>query len=379
MFGKGLSQRTVHVVMATPLGQGGKGGIDRIVDELRQQSRDCEDDIRLSFLTTRGQRHIGLSGFYLGASTAELLARRLVGQVDVLHVNLSSHGSTWRKILLCAAARAAGIPYIIHLHGSRYQEFLESAGPVAAGRIKGMFRGAATVLVLGEVWRAFLIRHMPDIAHRIRILPNASRAPAQPNDLSARPAVPATILFLGRVGERKGVPVLVDALSQLPADGSWRAIIAGDGNVDGTRDTVEQLGMADRVTLTGWVGPADVEGLLRTADILVLPSFNENLPMSVIEGMSYGLTVVATPVGAVEDIIEDGVTGLLVPVGDAARLSAALGRAVADPALRARLGHAARLFHRDNLDIAAYFSQLKEIWRQTATPRGTGRLRDAVL
>lgn len=360
----------LHVLVATPLGEGGKGGIDRIMDELRAQSRVGLDDVHLTFLTTRGKGHIGLSGLYLGTAMGGLLARKLAGRADVLHVNLSSHGSTWRKIVLCAASRALGIPYIVHLHGSRYKEFLDSAGPLAASRIQGMFRGAAAVLVLGEVWRAFLVRHMPDLAHRIRILPNASRAPGE-NNLRARAAGPATILFLGRVGERKGIPVLVEALSRLRTSSGWRAIIAGDGDVEPTRDALKRLGLADRVTLTGWVGPAQVEALLQSADILVLPSFNENLPMSVIEGMSYGLAVVATPVGAVEDILKDNKTGLLVPVGDPDQLALALGRAVADPALRARLGQAARAFHAEHLDIVPYFAQLTDLWKQVAAERET--------
>ena len=139
-----------------------------------------------------------------------------------------------------------------------------------------------------------------------------------------------------------------------------------------TRGELARCGLAERVRLTGWVGPDEAETLLETADVLVLPSFDENLPMSVIEGMGHALAVVTTPVGAVADIIEDGETGLLVPPGDVDRLADALARLVADPGLRLQLGSRARAFHRAHLNIDAYLPRLMQIWRMAAAERQAG-------
>ena len=88
--------------------------------------------------------------------------------------------------------------------------------------------------------------------------------------------------------------------------------------------------------------------------------------MSVIEAMANGLAVIATPVGAVPDILRHGETGLLVPPGDPAALTAALRRLLTDPQLRLRLGRAAQTFHRANLEIGPYLGRLVEIWTATA-------------
>ncbi len=80
---------------------------------------------------------------------------------------------------------------------------------------------------------------------------------------------------------------------------------------NGTKLELRRLGIEDRVVLPGWVGPSEVAELIAASDVLVLPSFDENLPMSVIEGMAAGLAIIATPVGAVKDIIIDGRTGIL--------------------------------------------------------------------
>src|SRR5690606_20382816 len=110
----------------------------------------------------------------------------------------------------------------------------------------------------------------------------------------------------------------------------WTATIAGDGEVDTYRRRAEALGLGSRVTFPGWVDGEQVAALLKESNILVLPSRVENLPLSLLEGMGYALCPVVTPVGAVEDVIRNGENGLLVPVGDAGALAAALARVCAD-------------------------------------------------
>jgi glycosyltransferase involved in cell wall biosynthesis len=147
---------------------------------------------------------------------------------------------------------------------------------------------------------------------------------------------------------------------------NWRATLAGDGHVDAARAKAAEYGLGDRVDLPGWVGPDRVAELISTADILVLPSFIENLPLSIIEAMASGVAVVATPVGAVPDIVRDGETGLLVPVGDVDALTTALTRLVNDPALRARMGAAGLALHREKLDLQPFADAMQRIWAEAA-------------
>ena len=363
------ASNALHVVVATPLGEGGRGGIDRIVDEIRHQLAAVPpDDVEVAFLTTRGRHHILFSPFYFGAALCKLILLRLCGRADVLHVNLSSHGSTVRKALMCRLAGLLSIPYIVHLHGSRFRAFYRDAGPMGRRDILAMFGGAARIVVLGAVWRSFVIDLSPTLSDRVEILPNATRSPPCVHGRADRAV---NVLFLGKVGKRKGVPQLVEAFDRLAGAPGWVGIIAGDGDVELTRSEIERRGMTSRVKLTGWVAPAQVDGLLANADILVLPSFDENLPMSVIEAMGHGLAVVATPVGAVADIIKHDETGLLVPAGDSERLADAIGQLINDPAMRERLGINARAFHREHLNIDSYLPRLLKIWRVAAAKRQT--------
>ncbi len=353
----------MNIVIATPLGRGGKGGIDRIMDEVADELvRNPVSGLNHSFIITRGQFGAKFSAIQLPVAIATLILRKVTGRVHLVHINLSSHGSTSRKIILAKACRLLGIPYVIHLHGSRMRQYWASVAPRKHAKIVKMFGLASRVIVLGEVWRKFIEEMVPSAANRIIILPNATRRAK----LIHVTATQVRILFLGRIGKRKGVPQLVEALAKLPRDGSWHATIAGDGDLNEVKAQIAAEGLLDMVSLPGWVGPSEVEQHLAGSDILVLPSFDENLPMSVIEGMAAGLAVVATPVGATEEIVHHNKTGLLVPPGDAEALAAALSLLVSDGAKRRLLGAAAREYHSQNLEVEPYVKRLAEIWQSAA-------------
>lgn len=358
-----VDQKTMHVLVATPGTD--QGGIDRVMASLRGQlERDATPDFEVNFAATRGPRHIALSPFYLSAFLARTAVLRAAGKLDVVHINLASIGSTYRKLIIAGWCRALGIPYVIHLHGADYREYWEEqVSPWLARRIHSMFAHAARIVVLGRVWADFVANQAPETRDRIAILPNASDRPTLPHSGGGDKV---HILFLGRIGERKGVPQLGEALKRMENLPDWRATIAGDGEVEATRARIAEYGLSNRVDLPGWVGPEGVAELIASADILVLPSFSENLPVSVIEGMAAGLAVVATPVGAVEDIMEDGRTGLLVQPGDVDALTKALTRVIIDPALRARLGAEAQKFHRRVLDLTPYAEAMRTLWRDAA-------------
>lgn len=357
----------IQVMIATPSGTGGQGGIDRVMATLKNQlEQEGRTDIGARFLPTRGSGSVMLSPFYMLGFCLRMIAARLRGKVDVVHINLSSFGSTYRKLVIAACARFLQIPYVLHLHGAEYQTFWSDDGTLMSRWIRHMFEHASRTVVLGGVWRDFIAHRAPGAADKITIVPNATAAPKRPR-LGGGDHV--RILFLGRIGDRKGVPQLQEALHRMRHAPGWRATIAGDGAVEAARLKATELGLSDRVAFPGWVGPDEVAALIASADILVLPSFAENLPVSVIEGMAAGLAVVTTPVGAVEDIIVDGETGLLVPPGDVTALADALTRLVDDPQLRARLGRNAEVVHRERLDLAPFAQAIRDVWYASASDR----------
>jgi glycosyltransferase involved in cell wall biosynthesis len=136
---------------------------------------------------------------------------------------------------------------------------------------------------------------------------------------------PPTVLFAGRLSPEKRIDVVAAATEGLPR------IVAGDGPL---RDLLPDA--------LGFVPQSELFGLMERAAVLVLTSEREGLPNVVLEAMARGKTVVSTPVGGIPAVIEDGKTGLLVPIGDAEATRAAIERALGGPELRRRIGAAAR-------------------------------------
>jgi glycosyltransferase involved in cell wall biosynthesis len=173
-------------------------------------------------------------------------------------------------------------------------------------------------------------------AGRVRTIYNGAvdRGRREPGETSTRLVVGA----LGRLSPEKGFDVLVRALALLP---EAHAIVLGDGPERPALEALaRELGVADRLELAGWDDDAQLR--LPSFDVLVLPSRFEAFPAAVVEAMLAGLPVVATDVGSVAEAIVDGETGLVVAPDDPGALAAALGRVLADPALRASFGAAGR-------------------------------------
>jgi len=151
---------------------------------------------------------------------------------------------------------------------------------------------------------------------------------------------------VARVQDVKNHRLLVDALARLRTGhpdlaARVKLAIVGDGPLLPTvREQVERLGLQDAVWLPG--ARADIKDILHSFDVFALPSLAEGTPVSMLEAMACGLPVVASRVGGIPEVVDDGVQGLLVPVGDLDALAQALARYAGDPALRAAHGRAGR-------------------------------------
>lgn len=339
------------------------GGIGRVMGYMIDAWRE-EDGPRTLVIDTRGRRHIALSPIAFARAIAQVLGAVAVGKVRLMHINLSTHGSVYRKFILSALARAVGVRYLIHLHGSRFDVFVRGLPRVGKRLVRRMLEDAETVVVLGEYWRRLLVEELGVSADKVRIIFNGVPMPPRLAEGSAAIEGAPHILFLGQLGARKGVPELLESLAHPAMQGlAWRATIAGNGDVERYRADAQRLGIADRVAFPGWVDRAAVQNLLFGADVVVLPSHNEGLPMSVIEGLANRIAVVCTPVGATAEIVADGTSGLLVPPGDAPALARALARVVADGDLRRQLaeaGHATFLAMMEAKGIARTFARIYE-------------------
>jgi glycosyltransferase involved in cell wall biosynthesis len=365
--GKRLPRRTVLIFCAGGLEHG--GGIGRQMGYFLRAQETVRGKVRYRVVDPRGPWYIGDSPFYFVcampyfiAAVLALIRARLLSTPCLAHFNIAGRGSTIRKVILATVAGALGMRYVLHLHDPDYADDYHGRGTIFKTLVATAFRRAAAVVVLGTRDQSVVSHVLRVPKDRVVILHNAVPDPI--SSLARAPCAEKTchLLFLGRLSARKGVPELLQALAS-PSMTSlhWRATLAGDGPLDEFRKSAHDLGILSRVRIPGWLDESGVRQLCADADILVLPSHGEGLAMSVLEGLSHGLAVVTTPVGAHLQVIEPEVSGIFVPPGDVPALAGALARVIDDESLRRRLARGARDRFLKEFDVRRYASRLGQL------------------
>ncbi len=300
------------------------------LNELRPDNEFTREVERLgisfSRIRLRGYRGLGRQI----SETAHIISSE---GISVVH----SHGYR-SDIIGLLAARRAGVPIVSTLHGwtpvNRSLRIYE-----ALDRL--VLRWFDHIICVSRPLYEQMRRRLP--FNRVTFLPNAvSTPPADGLAPRARSTTRKTILFVGRLSHEKGVDILLRAFAHsLAGRDDTRLLILGDGPDRGENEQLARdLGIADRMEFLGF--QRDVPAFYRCADLFVLPSRSEGVPLSLLEAMAAGLPLVATRVGGVPDVILDGISGCLVPPEDPRALGAALVNTLDNPEAAAAMAESAR-------------------------------------
>lgn len=265
----------------------------------------------------------------------------ILRRVLLVHVHSASNGSFWRKSAFMVLAFVARRPVIFHLHGGGFMDFYDQrCGPVRRWFIGFVLNRVAEIVVLTDEWahRLSRITKNRNITVIVNPVPTHSLL-----SLGSAPRRNDVVLFLGRIEKAKGIFESVDAISmvrrEFPGVKLW---FAGEGERDALRSYIDKSGLGGTVEFFGWVSGELKTRLLREATLYILPSYLEGLPMGVLEAMAAGLPVVATRVGGIPSVVEDGLNGFLVRPGNASEVAKPVCTLLRDPALRARMGAISR-------------------------------------
>lgn len=353
----------ILVVMPQPLNRM-VGGIGRLVNYSMQENVRVASPYKFSHLATRLTEAPILVHMSTLVTLVTFIAMLAIKRVDLLHIHVAPRGSTWRKALFSRIAKLFGKPVILHLHGSGYDNFFSRQRGRVKSRIREFFASADAVIVLGQGWREWAIseKGLGLDPTRVEIINNGV---PDPNLSATRDNVVPRILFVGVVGHRKGVDVLLDALAAIPADLPWTCGICGNGEVETYAALAKGMGLgADRVTFTGWQNESEVRAQMAASDIYVLPSRAENQPIAILEAMAIGLPVVASNVGDIPNQVCDGITGLVVPADNPDALRIALEALLQDKDMRERMGDAGRARFEDAYSISTNVSRTLALYER---------------
>ncbi len=304
-----------------------------------------------------------------GAARLAALARR--HNVDVLHTHLSTS-----NVVGALAGVLARRPVVATLHSVR-DMYTRHGRLKAALQTQVLRHGVRTVIACAPEVRAVAIDELGLSPRKVMDVPNGidtdalagvapALATARRRELLAGAPGPL-LLAVGNLNAAKGHAHLVEAAARLlPTYPGLRLAIVGrpEEEAAAVRKIIAALGLEGRVALLGQ--RRDVAALLAAADLFALPSLWEGLPLALLEAMAAGAPVVATAVGGVPRVVEDGVTGRLVTPGDVTALAAALGEALADPEGARRMALAGQARVRAVYGAHAWARRLEDVYARVA-------------
>jgi glycosyltransferase involved in cell wall biosynthesis len=335
------------------------GGVETNVREVSRRLRSAGEEVEVYasdlYDEARWDRRTGFAPVVDGVPVHRFPVRKrlipgltmpmMVGLMDALSESetevVHAHSHRYGHVLEAAAvAERRNIPLVVstHYHPADLREPAWKRGML---RLQDVGFGAtayrvARALVVETEREAALVREFAP-SDRIRVIPpgiDVDRWSAPGPDPLPEGLPPEYFLFFGRVAPNKGLPSLVDAIAQLPAPARRPLVLMGPdwGERANVEERARARGLAGSVVFLGHV-PSDeaVRGVIRNASALVLPSEWEAFGLVLLMAMAVGTPIVATNVGGVPEVLEQGRDGRLVPYGDVAALAEALRQVVEEP------------------------------------------------
>ena len=292
------------------------------------------------------------------ASMSQFIWRLLTDRkIKVVHVHVCSRVSFFRKRAFLNVASFFGKKTVFHCHGAEFEQFY--AANTAA--VRATLARVDAVVALSDFWKEFF--ESKGCSNVIAI-----RNPVPPALIDRRSAGDGRVHFtlVGVICDRKGCFDVVRMAEKYHSQLSGKVVIhlAGNGEGERLQRDIDRLGLADVLTYEGWADAEKKAALLNSTDVYFLPSHNEGLPISILEGMTYGLPVLSTPVGGIPSVVRDGENGLLVPPGDIDRMYQAIIKLAFDPSLRETMGTCSLEISRDYLvenvkkELDAFYDRL---------------------
>ncbi len=291
-----------------------KGGMTSVIGQIRSKEW-TQEGIELTFIPTYFPGNPIKKVLFFGIAYFKILIRFFFNKPDIVHMHMSYKGSFTRKNAIHKLCKLFRVKDIIHLHGSEFEKWYYASKEEKRKKIKRLLSECDRFIVLGEGWKNIVNRIEP--AAPVTIINNGIEIPEEMvswNDTCCQ------VLFLGVLIPRKGLRDLVKAVSILKDTGKigiLHFVIAGTGEEESViKNLVKEAGVDDFVSFAGWVSGDKKKELLLKSQVLISTSYNEGLPISILEAASYGLPIVSTDVGDISSVVKNGINGFLFEPGD---------------------------------------------------------------
>lgn len=338
-----------QILMASSYSQ---GGIATVVDNFLNNGLDKH----VKFFTTYIQASTLLNWLIFPLIWIKFSFNLLFDRnIKIVHLLSADRGSFLRKSLLLLTAKLSGKKVIFNVHSGPKNLFYNDENPFIKPCIKFILDKADIILVLSSQWKENIESKCSN--KNIRILYN----PISLKEVNSGENNTVNVLFMGRLGQRKGAYDLVEA-AKLIKNPNVKINMYGDGEVKEIKSIVKENNLENIVNVMGWISGKDVEKAYRNSDIFILPSYNEGLPMSILEAMSYGLPVISTTVGGIPEQVVDNVSGFLINAGDVSAIAEKIELMAQDKSLINKMGLEGRKIVGEKFETGVILKELELIY-----------------
>lgn len=296
-----------------------KGGMTSVINQILQHNWK-DEGIMIGFIPTFYPGNKIVKTLFFCKAYCQILNKIILNRPDLIYMHMSYKGSFTRKRYVQKTCKLFGIRVLVHLHGSEFEKWYQESTVKKQKRIRDFLRDVDEMIVLGEKWKTIIQKIEP--ACNVKIISNGIAIPHEKvnwgNDQ-------INVLFLGVLIQRKGVFDLIMAAKEIKGKKLSRQvhyIIAGTGEEqDNLCSIVKDTSLNEEIEFVGWIDGEKKRKVILQSQIMVLPSYNEGLPISILEAASYGMPIIATNVGDISSVVENGVNGYLFDPGDIPTLS----------------------------------------------------------
>ena len=276
-------------------------------------------------------------------------------EIRIVHLLSAEKGSFLRKSILLLTAKILGKKAIINFHSCNPNLFYKDDIFPLSFFVNSILNKANLILVLSAQWQRILSNKCNNSNIKILYNPVVLKEPIQRNSECVN------ILFMGRLGKRKGAYDLIEMAKYLTSN-NVKINMYGDGEVKQIIHLVNENNLNNIINVAGWIKGDEVKEAYRNADIFILPSYDEGLPMSILEAMAYSLPVISTPIGGIPDQVIDGVNGFLVSPGDIKKFAEKIDFLVSNKNEREKMRQESYKIAREKFDINSIITQLENLY-----------------
>ncbi len=337
-----------------------KGGITSVIKRfLDYDFKNVEISLLPTYIEENSVKKIN----FFAKSIINYLKKIKNNEFDIAHLHMSYKGSFFRKLIIIILSKLFNKKIILHLHGSEFEVFYKKSNRVLKSMIKFAFRASDKVIVLGKNWEEIIKRIEPRAD--VSIFTNAVDIPEYKAKLNNNKF---NILFLGVLIKRKGIYDLIDAIKILKDNGTISKfnlsfIIGGSGVEEAQiKSIINTYNLNTCINMVGWVDGTLKEKLLKESQLFVLPSYNEGLPMAILEAMSYGIPIISTNVGSIDEVVINDETGYLVSAGDKYMLSDAITKSINDISVWKKMSDNAKMKIENEFNEKNYFYSIEKLY-----------------